>query len=127
MACSLASRSSRFAAALRADLDAISARQPKDPAVGTKSWLQSNKKLNVYLDTPNPHVSNPGCHRGGILDCFAALPMMLWKQRTPFHHRHPEALASSASLEGRRPGCIGPFILRGSPWDASRPMARTSG
>ncbi|RTE89590.1 hypothetical protein D6B98_28700, partial [Bradyrhizobium sp. LVM 105] len=23
------------------------------------------------------------------------------------HHRHPEVLASSASLEGRRPGCIG--------------------
>src|SRR6266702_4981311 len=69
MACSLASRSSRFAAALRADLDAISARHPKDPAVGTKSWLQSNKKLNVYLDTPNPHVSNPDSHRGKILDC----------------------------------------------------------
>src|SRR5947207_456345 len=75
MACSLASRSSRFAAALRADLDAISARHPKDPVVGTKSWLQSNKKLNVYLDTPNPHVSNPDCLRRGILDCFASLAM----------------------------------------------------
>jgi hypothetical protein len=75
MACSLASRSSRFAAALRADLDTICARHPKDPAVGTKSWQQSNKKLNIRLDTPNPHVSNPGSSRGGILDCFAALAM----------------------------------------------------
>jgi hypothetical protein len=66
MACSLASRSSRFAAALRADLDTICARHPKDPAVGTKSWQQSNKKLNIRLDTPNPHVSNPDCVPGGI-------------------------------------------------------------
>src|SRR6266702_8346829 len=106
MACSLASRSSRFAAALRADLDAISARHPKDPAVGTKSWLKSNKKLNVYLDTPNPHVSNPGCHRGKIPDCFAALATTRWGQRAPIRHRHPEAAASSAALEGRRPRCI---------------------
>src|SRR6266702_6887973 len=72
MACSLASRSSRFAAALRADLDAISARHPKDPAVGTKSWLQSNKKLNVYLDTPNPHESNPESFRGDSPDLIPA-------------------------------------------------------
>ncbi|MET4221369.1 hypothetical protein ABIB00_006605, partial [Bradyrhizobium sp. LB14.3] len=34
----------------------------KDPAVGTKSWQQSNKKRNIRLDTPNPHVSNPEMH-----------------------------------------------------------------
>ncbi|WP_247344380.1 hypothetical protein, partial [Bradyrhizobium sp. 132] len=48
---------------------------PKDPAVGTKSWQQSNKKLNIRLDTPNPHVSNPDGFRGENLDCFAALAM----------------------------------------------------
>ncbi|MET4295016.1 hypothetical protein ABIB06_006192, partial [Bradyrhizobium sp. LB8.2] len=40
------------------------------PAVGTKSWQQSNKKLNIRLDTPNPHVSNPDClcgHISGLL------------------------------------------------------------
>jgi hypothetical protein len=26
--------------------------------------------------------------------------------QAPIHNRHPEVLASSASLEGRRPGCI---------------------
>ncbi|MET4217988.1 hypothetical protein ABIB00_003205, partial [Bradyrhizobium sp. LB14.3] len=35
-------------------------------AVGTKSWQQSNKKRNIRLDTPNPHVSNPDCLRGKI-------------------------------------------------------------
>ncbi|MET4292085.1 hypothetical protein ABIB06_002968, partial [Bradyrhizobium sp. LB8.2] len=44
-----------------------------DPAVGTKSWQQSNKKRNIRLDTPNPHVSNPDWFRGGMLDCFAVL------------------------------------------------------
>jgi hypothetical protein len=83
MACSLESRSSRFAAALRADLDSICARHLKDPAVGTKSWLQSNKKLNVYLDTPNPHVSNPDRLSGEILDCFAALAMTLVVNLSP--------------------------------------------
>ncbi|WP_210250956.1 hypothetical protein, partial [Bradyrhizobium cytisi] len=38
MACSITSRSSRFAAALRADLDLISARHPHCSMVGTKSW-----------------------------------------------------------------------------------------
>ncbi|WP_247349672.1 hypothetical protein, partial [Bradyrhizobium sp. 132] len=45
---------------------------PKDPAVGTKSWQQSNKKLNIRLDTPNPHVSNPESLHGDSLDCFVA-------------------------------------------------------
>src|SRR5439155_27231231 len=38
MACSIMSRSSRFAAALRADIDMISARHLHGPTVGTKSW-----------------------------------------------------------------------------------------
>ncbi|MET4364646.1 hypothetical protein ABIB06_005251, partial [Bradyrhizobium sp. LB8.2] len=41
--CSLASRSSRFAAALRADLDTICARHPKDPAVGRKAGSNQTK------------------------------------------------------------------------------------
>jgi len=42
-----------------------------------------------------------------FLDCFAALAM------TELHlsFRHPEVAASSAALEGRRPGS---FILRGA-------------
>ncbi|MET4222156.1 hypothetical protein ABIB00_007392, partial [Bradyrhizobium sp. LB14.3] len=52
-----------------------------DPAVGTKSWQQSNKKRNIRLDTPNPHVSNPESVRGEILDCFAALAMTMLRQR----------------------------------------------
>src|SRR6266702_7897577 len=100
MACSLASRSSRFAAALRADLDAISARHPKDPAVGTKSWLQSNKKLNVYLDTPNPHVSNPEMHPRkdtGLLryarnDEVGELPRPLQDIEHAVRHHHATAV-----------------------------------
>jgi len=40
--------------------------------------------------------------------------------------RHPEVLASSASVEGRRP-LAGPHILRGSPHGAAHRAARTSG
>ncbi|QBP21358.1 hypothetical protein Bdiaspc4_13000 [Bradyrhizobium diazoefficiens] len=48
--------------------------------------------------------SNPDRFRGGTLDCFAALAMTIWGQCALIEHRHPEVLASSASLEGRRPG-----------------------
>ena len=38
----------------------------------------------------------------------------------PYSTRHPEVAASSAALEGRRPGS---FILRGSPSGAFAPQA----
>src|SRR5665213_3695255 len=43
----------------RAGLDLICARHPAQPAVGTKRWPQSNKKVTAHLDTHLPHVSNP--------------------------------------------------------------------
>jgi hypothetical protein len=49
MACSLTSRSSRFAAALRADLDLSSARHLLCSMVGTKSWRA------IELRAENPH------------------------------------------------------------------------
>jgi hypothetical protein len=75
MACSPTSRSSRFAAALRADLDLSSARHLQSLTVGTKSWPAIKQRADQQLDTTLPHVSNPDCHRGEILDCFAALAM----------------------------------------------------
>ncbi|QOZ07362.1 hypothetical protein XH96_07400 [Bradyrhizobium sp. CCBAU 51765] len=49
--------------------------------------------------------SNPDCCCGKTLDCFAPLAMTMWMRRAQLSDRHPEALASSARLEGRRPGC----------------------
>ncbi|MGX1320420.1 hypothetical protein AB7M17_003873 [Bradyrhizobium sp. USDA 377] len=43
-------------------------------------------------------------------------------QVRPYSTRHPEVAASSAALEGRRPGS---FILRGSPCGALHRTART--
>ncbi|TFV74208.1 hypothetical protein E4K64_19710 [Bradyrhizobium frederickii] len=71
--------------------------------------------------------SNPDFFRGGILDCFAALAMTTWRWRAQVSHRHPEVLATSASLEGRRPGCSSSFILRGSRRGAAHRATRASG
>jgi hypothetical protein len=75
MACSPTSRSSRFAAALRADLDLSSARHLQSLTVGTKSWPAIKQRADQQLDTTLPHVSNPDCLLGETLDCFATLAM----------------------------------------------------
>jgi hypothetical protein len=60
MACSLKSRPSRFAAALRAGLDLTCARHRHSSMVGTKSWRTIEQRADNLLDILNPHVSNPG-------------------------------------------------------------------
>ena len=47
MACSIKSRPSRFAAALRADLDLICARHLQNSTVGTKSWLAIEQRADL--------------------------------------------------------------------------------
>jgi len=59
MACSLKSRPSRFAAALRAGLDLTCARHRHSSMVGTKSWRTIEQRADNLLDILNPHVSNP--------------------------------------------------------------------